>query len=385
MEKIKILVVDDESSMEKIQEYYQSGSMDDICLECMKVDGTTIEGGDIDSLLVEQGRHMKKRLFSYNFILFVLLGTLVGVIIAWKMPQRKDEYIHVGIAVYNMDDTFMQNYVEHLQDAIDEYDFFGKKVLYEIFDAEGNLNRQKKQLQYMCSQNFDVLLINLVKPTSAANILNETADLNIPVILFNREIDAKDLSISNNIWYVGTDAKAAGAMQGDMITEAWNEQKAELDRNKNNKLDYVLVEGEAMHFDAIRRTNGFLENSQNINLNQLENISADWQRTLAYDEFSKLDKKVIENVEAVVCNNDDMALGIYDYYEANKLDIPLILGINNSLEMKEKIKSGLIYGTVDNGMKEQVEYICDLLDSILKEQAKDSEKVWYSKPYVVGQ
>lgn len=328
---------------------------------------------------------MKKRLFSYNFILFVLLGTLVGVIIAWKMPQRKDEYIHVGIAVYNMDDTFMQNYVEHLQDVIDEYDFSGKKVLYEIFDAEGNLNRQKKQLQYMCSQNFDVLLINLVKPNSAANILNETADLNIPVILFNREIDAKDLSISNNIWYVGTDAKAAGAMQGDMITEAWNEQKAELDRNKNNKLDYVLVEGEAMHFDAIRRTNGFLENSQNINLNQLENISADWQRTLAYDEFSKLDKKVIENVEAVVCNNDDMALGIYDYYEANKLDIPLILGINNSLEMKEKIKSGLIYGTVDNGMKEQVEYICDLLDSILKEQAKDSEKVWYSKPYVVGQ
>ena len=328
---------------------------------------------------------MKRRLFSYNFILLLLLGTLVGVIIAWKMPQRKDEYIHVGIAVYNMDDTFMQNYVEHLQDAIDEYDFSGKKVLYEIFDAEGNLNRQKKQLQYMCSQNFDVLLINLVKPTSAANVLNETADLNIPVILFNREIDAKDLSISDNIWYVGTDAKAAGAMQGDMITEAWNEQKAELDRNKNNKLDYVLVEGEAIHFDAIRRTNGFLENSQNVNLNQLENISADWQRTLAYDEFSKLDKKIIENVEAVVCNNDDMALGIYDYYEANKLGIPLILGINNSLEMKEKIKSGLIYGTVDNGMKEQVEYICDLLDSILKEQAKDSEKVWYSKPYVVGQ
>ncbi len=54
-----------------------------------------------------------------------------------------------------------------------------------------------------------------------------------------------------------------------------------MDRNKNNKLDYVLVEGEGIHFDAIRRMNGFLENSQNINLNQLENISADWQRTLA--------------------------------------------------------------------------------------------------------
>lgn len=323
---------------------------------------------------------MKRRYLSYNFILLVLFFVLAGVMIAWKIPQQKNEYIHVGIAVYNMDDTYMENYVECLQDGIGEYDYSGKRILYEILDAEGNLNRQKKQLQYMCSQNFDVLLINLVKPTSAANILNKTADLNIPVILFNRETDPKDLMISDNIWYVGTDAKAAGAMQGDMITKAWNEQKAQVDRNKNDKLDYVLVEGETTHFDAIRRTNGFLESIQNINMNQLANISADWQRTVAYDEFAKLGKDIIENVEAVVCHNDNMALGIYDYYESNKLSPPLILGINNSLEMNEKIKSGKIYGTVDNDIEEQVTYICKLLDSILKEQTKDFEIVWYSNP-----
>lgn len=323
---------------------------------------------------------MKRRYLSYNFILLVLFFVLAGVMIAWKIPQQKNEYIHVGIAVYNMDDTYMENYVECLQDGIGEYDYSGKRILYEILDAEENLNRQKKQLQYMCSQNFDVLLINLVKPTSAANILNKTADLNIPVILFNRETDPKNLMISDNIWYVGTDAKAAGAMQGDMITKAWNEQKAQVDRNKNNKLDYVLVEGETTHFDAIRRTNGFLESIQNINMNQLANISADWQRTVAYDEFAKMGKDIIENVEAVVCHNDNMALGIYDYYESNKLSPPLILGINNSLEMNEKIKSGKIYGTVDNDIEEQVTYICKLLDSILKEQTKDFEKVWYSNP-----
>ena len=63
-------------------------------------------------------------------------------------------------------------------------------------EYDGSGNRQQKQLQYMCSQKFDVLLINLVQPTSAAGILNEAADLNIPVILFNREIEAKDLTIS---------------------------------------------------------------------------------------------------------------------------------------------------------------------------------------------
>ena len=115
-------------------------------------------------------------------------------------------------------------------------------------------------------------------------------------------------------------------------------------------------------------------------MNQLANISADWQRTVAYDEFAKMGKDIIENVEAVVCHNDNMALGIYDYYESNKLSPPLILGINNSLEMNEKIKSGKIYGTVDNDIEEQVTYICKLLDSILKEQTKDFEIVWYSNP-----
>ena len=328
---------------------------------------------------------MKKRILSYNFILIVLLLILMGIIIAGKMPQRENEYFHVGIAVYNMYDTYMQDYMEALQDVLDGYDYSGKKVLYEILDAEGNLKRQQKQLQYMCSQNFDVLLINLVKPASAASVLNEAADLNVPVILFNRETEEKNLTISDDIWYVGTDAKAAGAIQGDMLTKLWKEQNVEVDRNENGKLDYVLVEGEETHFDAIRRTNGFLENSSGINLNRLENMAADWKRTIAHDKFSELDKEIINHVEAVVCHNDDMALGIYDYYKANQMEIPVILGINNNSEMNEKIKADEIYGTVDNDIEGQVTYMSKLLDDILQGQAKEFEKVWYSKPHAVIQ
>lgn len=329
---------------------------------------------------------MKRRLlWKYDFIWFVLLGVLAGTIGAWIMPQKENEYTHIGIAVYNMNDTFMQDYVEHLQESIDAYDFSGKKVLYEIFDAENSLKRQEKQLQYMCSQNFDVLLINLVKQSSAANILNETAELGVPVILFNRETYAKDLSIADNIWYVGTDAKSAGAMQGDMIAKVWQEQRGEIDRNGNDQLDYVLVEGEMAHFDAVRRTHGFLESSRDISMNQLANLSAAWQRTLAYEKFAALDQEIIRNVEAVVCNNDEMALGIYDYYEEKGQEPPFIIGINNSVEMNEKTGPDQIYRTVDNGMEEQVAYICDLLDGILEGQTKDFDKVWYSKPYVVSQ
>lgn len=326
---------------------------------------------------------MKRRLSKYNVILLILSGILVGMVIAGKMTQKENAFVHVGIAVYNMDDVYMNHYIEQLQTKLDQYENFRKKVLYEILDAEGDWNRQQKQLQYMYSQNFDVLFLNLVKPASAASILNEAADLQIPVILFNRETEVKNLTIAEDIWYVGTDAKAAGAIQGKMLTKLWKEQKEEVDCNKNGKLDYVLVEGEETHFDAIRRTNGFLENSSEIHLNQLKNISVDWKRVYAHDEFSQLNQEVIQTAEAVVCHNDDMALGIYDYYKENQMDIPVILGINNNSEMSENIKSGEIYGTVDNDIEEQVEYMCNLLDGVLKEKTNDFEKIWYSKPQAV--
>lgn len=58
-------------------------------------------------------------------------------------------------------------------------------------------------------------------------------------------------------------------------------------------------------------------------LNQLTNLSADWQRNLASVKFSKLDTSIIQSAEAIICNNDDMALGVYDYYKQHNLKLPL--------------------------------------------------------------
>lgn len=167
----------------------------------------------------------------------------------------------------------------------------------------------------MYAQKYDVILVNLVEPSSAARQIRMRKMPDIRCILFNREADDKDLKIVKKVWYVGTDAKAAGAMQGEMLKKIWEEQKGKIDRNKNGKLDYVLVEGEETHFDAIRRTNGFLESSEDMPMNQRANLSADWKRELATTKFAKLDKEIINNAEAVICNNDDMALGVYDYYK----------------------------------------------------------------------
>ena len=55
------------------------------------------------------------------------------------------------------------------------------------------------------------------------------------------------------LYYVGCDAEQSGIMQGEIAAEYINSHP-EVDKNKDGKIQYVLLEGEAGHQDAISRT-----------------------------------------------------------------------------------------------------------------------------------
>ena len=78
-----------------------------------------------------------------------------------------------------------------------------------------------------------------------------------------------------------------------------------------------------------------------------------------------------------------MALGVYDYYKQHNMSLPLIIGINNNPEMHQKIKSGEIYGTVDNDINSQITHICKLLKDILNHNTSDYANIWYSTPFAI--
>ena len=57
---------------------------------------------------------------------------------------------------------------------------------------------------------------------------------------------------------------------------------------------YTLILIVLSHFDAIRRTSGFLETGAELPLNQKENILAEWKRELAYEKFAALDDEAVQ-------------------------------------------------------------------------------------------
>lgn len=188
-----------------------------------------------------------------------------------------------------------------------------------MLDANGSDNVQQKQIQYLLKQDCDVLVLNLVQADSAADSLNQARSRDIPVILFNREPDEMDLQIGEKVWYVGTDGQAAGALQATMLREAWDSRH--IDKNQNGTLDYILIEGEQSHYDTIRAHQCvFVGNRKKPADESACRLVGGWARQRAGRAIGYAVRAEAAEAEAIVCNNDDMALGAYDFYQRKGWD-----------------------------------------------------------------
>ena len=252
-------------------------------------------------------------------------------------------------------------------------------MLYDIFDASGNAGKQNAQLYKMMQQQYDMLLWNPVSPTTVTGFLEDAQKQEIPVILFNREPAKADLAGRKSVWYVGTDAKEAGKLQGQMLIRAWN--TLAMDKNQNGSLDYILIEGEQAHADVINRTDAFLQTaSATLSLNQIHVLSANWMRDSAFLEMETLTQAEVETIEAVICSNDSMALGVSDFYVQKNLTPPVIIGINGIQEMQTSIDTGSVYGTVDLNVSKQAETIFSILQGIFDPEEPLPEEIFYYLP-----
>ena len=106
------------------------------------------------------------------------------------------------------------------------------------------------------------LVLAVVMLLSVASAFAANADK--PVIWFNRqpsnsqtgELDMEALSFNDKTYYVGFDAKQGAELQGEMIVEYLQSKGAELDRNGDGVIGYVLCIGDVGHNDSIARTRG---------------------------------------------------------------------------------------------------------------------------------
>lgn len=309
---------------------------------------------------------MKKLFVLYRIIILAFIAVIFTGCINNNATNNKSTVteIKIGVFLYTKDDTFISTLQSNLEKAARNKEISdGIKIVINSFDAKGSQTAQNEQIYKCLEQDYDVLCINLVDRTVAAPIIDKAKTNNTPIVFFNREPVKEDLERWDRVYYVGAPASESGEMQGSIIVDMYNSGKYNIDKNGDGKLQYVMLEGEQGHQDSLLRTEYAIKTITNegIQLDKLANESANWQRSQAASKISQCINTFGDNIEIILSNNDDMALGAIDAYKAEGIEkLPVIVGVDCTEPAVEELRSGNLAGTVFGDFKGQAQSIIDL-------------------------
>ena len=274
-------------------------------------------------------------------VMALLVVALCGVATAEDAPK-------IGVAIYQFADNFMTLYRTELARYLTEDCGIPAENIV-IMDGKNDQAEQTNQIDSFIADNVDVLIINLVQSSSAASVIQKADAAGIPVVFINREPVADDMALSENICYVGADARQSGTFQGEIVAETENKG----DINGNGTVDYVMIMGDPENIDAQYRTEYSIKalTDAGLAVNKLFEQRGDWDQTKGQELAATALTQFGNDVDVIFCNNDAMALGAYQaIVDAGRTvgqDIYLV-GVDALDECQAMVQDGTMTGTVLN-------------------------------------
>ena len=276
--------------------------------------------------------------------------------------------LRIGVALYQQEDTFIDT-VGRERVALEKEQEQNVKINLYLTDGQESQTTQNEQVDRFLERGYDVICVNIVDRTAAAVIIDKAQAAGVPVIFFNREPVEEDLRRWKHAYYVGLPAGDAGILQGELVLDAWRTQRDALDRSGDGVIQYVMLEGEPGHQDALLRTENCISTlaKAGVAVEKLASGAANWQRGQANIKMRQWLRDFGENIEVVFANNDDMALGAIDACTEAGLDkntMPFIVGVDATPPALEALREGTLKGTVRNDASGLAQSILDLAVSL---------------------
>lgn len=270
--------------------------------------------------------------------------------------EQEKTAIRIGIFLYRGDDTFISNVRLALEEQAKEYEQrTGIKVVLNIEDAKENQNTQNSQVERLISLGYDALCVNAVDRSMAAGMIEEARAADVPIVFFNREPVEEDMHLWEKLYYVGADAKESAVLQGKIVVDAYRSDPLSIDLNGDGKVKYVLLEGESSHQDSLIRTEWSVQTIKDgrVPLEKITGGIANWERSQASALTQQWLEEFPGEIELIISNNDDMALGAADAIERMGIVEKInIVGIDGTPQGVQGLEKGKLLGTVQSDRRE---------------------------------
>ena len=314
---------------------------------------------------------MKQKMKSCCFLLFLEILILLSG--CSSNDNNSANTLRIGVALYTQDDTFISSIVQNLEKLAQQNENQNLKINITIMDGKSNQTTQMEQIDQLIRRGCNFLCVNIVDRTAASVLIDKAKEADIPVIFFNRQPVAEDMERWEKAYYVGSKAEEGGKLQGQIVLDAWLNNKNIYDKNNDDTIQYVMLEGEPAHQDTLLRTEYSVKTltDNDIKVEKLASGSANWSKSQAINKTTEWINQFNNNIEVVFANNDDMALGAIDAFTNAGLDIPLIVGVDAIPSAIDAIKNGTLCGTVKNDAYGMASTMLDLILKLYNDEKID--------------
>ena len=329
---------------------------------------------------------MNKKKRRVAVLLSATIGSAVLVLSGCSgKSDQTEKTLRVGVITYTQDDPFINGLTDELKEQLKAMENKERRIIVSTKSGNDDQQEQNEKVEEMIDAGCDVLCINLVDRTAPSRIIRMARNEDIPVIFFNREPVREDLVQWEKLYYVGCDAEQSGIMQGEIAAEYINSHP-EVDKNKDGKIQYVLLEGEAGHQDAISRTEYSVKTlmKKDVILEKLSYQLADWNRGQAENRMNRLISQYGKEIELVISNNDEMALGAVEAYRTvgyAREDWPVIFGIDGLEEALEAVKAGEMQGSILNDRVDQAKEMAKMAVELFEGEDFEQESLKEGRYY----
>lgn len=257
------------------------------------------------------------------------------------------------LTVSDGSDTFRANLADAAKKAAE-----AEGITLDVKDAKGSSETQMNQIKE--AKDADVIICALCDAGTAQQM--EALAGNKPIVFINSAPEEEYLQKDQYV-YVGSDEAVAGKLQAEYVLDRYASK---------DTLNIAIFKGESTHSATKGRTKAIkaaLEASGKT-IHYVYEDYADWKADTAAKMFRQF-LKTGQSVDAVLCNNDAMAVGVVQEAEKEKLDLSKlpVLGVDATTDGLSLIEKGEMACTIFQPAKGQGEAAIEAAQKLVEKQS----------------
>jgi len=231
-----------------------------------------------------------------------------------------------------------------------------ENIDYKHYGANMDASKQMEQVEEVLNKGCSVLVVELVSPLSAQEIVNAAKEKNVPVIFFNCTVEESVVNSYDKCAVVTSDIDTIADVQGTMIADYIKANFKDIDKNKDGKISYAAYGTAIFSTPAVEKANELLaKEDYQVKTESKEKINASIEfydaenvlKTLSAIGAGEIQSTIMDKVELIITESDLVAFDVLlalqaKDYNTNKLKtqaIPLFT-LGEDMDYKTYVVAG---------------------------------------------